>query len=195
MNTKKIISFITLLLISSTILFADVEDQTSLDNSTFDNLQNEAQENDASITNDLPKIEKLPDIKNTKKNKFIYLNLQTIFILPEIGLGFRHKINSHGYDLNFAIDPLVTNAAKFPIGTIGASYIKYFSSNYYFGLGLTSVFPFIFMNSPNVSFGKQFEKSFVQLKIHYGLLDALNPITFSTDKWLFFPSLSVGFAF
>ncbi len=195
MNIKKIMSFIALAMVSSTFVFANINDENPSEKFTKELPNTINQEKNSSIIEE--KTKNLPIEENKKKNSFAYLNLQTIYYLPEIGFGYRHKATTIGYDLNFALDPILTTAMSLPIGTINASLLNYFNSknnsNYYIGIGVMGSFP-LAVAAPHLCFGKQFEKSFVQLKVHFPTYYIENGKPYG-PLLIPIPSLSIGFGF
>ena len=204
MNIKKtirviVISIMSIFIFNTSLLFADqISSKSLIDESEKKN-------------NLLNKIEskKWKDQIIKNKTKSVYLNLQHYLMFPQIGLGFRQKINTYGYDLNFALEPTAL-VNKIIIIDLNGNLLKYFgpknNPNYFIGLGATSYFliknyhindNFSFspvLYAPTLCIGKnfkKFEKSFIQVKVAFPTyyIENTKPILVPN------PSLSIGIGF
>ncbi|NGX63016.1 MAG: hypothetical protein KR126chlam6_00421 [Candidatus Anoxychlamydiales bacterium] len=187
MNIKKIISSIALFMFSGSLLFAADIDTKPQTRPTFRKVNKEIPQIDEKVEKD--------------KNSFFYLNGQALLflppenlVLPEAGIGYRYRNGFHGFDANMSIDPIMSFNIGIPIAITSASYLGYFNSknntSTYYGLGLSSSLPMPFFVSPDLILGRQFDKKFIQLKVHF-----LQTYESKYSSFTPSPSLSVGFGF
>ncbi len=102
------------------------------------------------------------------KNHHVYFDLGTMYILPQLGAGFRQQIGYWGYDLTLkgsvvplaiGCGPMVRTAIWLPWVSGGAHLLCYpkpnLESQWYVGGGVTS--PYFSMVCPSLVFGKSYQ--------------------------------------
>ncbi|NGX28331.1 MAG: hypothetical protein K940chlam1_00507 [Candidatus Anoxychlamydiales bacterium] len=192
MNTKKIMSFFALIFIASTSLIAADTIRPQLPSTKEATSQINLNEN--------KEIKDFYDENETKQSKhFPYFHLKNFLIFPEVGVGYRYKNNGHGFDINLALDPILTISEKLPVGTAEANLLLYLSANdknsSYWGIGASTFLPFIATTSPNVLFGKQYENYFLQLKVSFPFF--MKDLFYGSPalELIPLPSVSIGWKF
>lgn len=104
------------------------------------------------------------------KNRHVYFDLGTMYILPQLGVGFRQQNGYWGYDLALkgsaiplaiGCGPMGQSAVWLPWVSGGARLLYYpkpnLESQWYIGAGVTS--PYFAMVWPNLVFGKSYQKA------------------------------------